>query len=171
MSSWQRWDDTLSRIEKYSVAAMLGVMILLAFLQIVLRNVFSSGISWGDPLVRYLVLWVGFIGASLATREGKHITIEVFSRGLSGRGNHYLKAISTLISALVCSLLVFAAWTFVRNEAQIGGTTFLGIPLWIPQIIIPVTFAFMALRFLLRFFAELTMIAHSAKHTKHGNPS
>jgi C4-dicarboxylate transporter DctQ subunit len=170
MSSWQKWDDMLGWIEKYTLTVMLSVMVLLAFLQIILRNVFSSGISWGDPLVRYLVLWVGFIGASLATKEGKHITIEVFSRGFSGGGNPYLSAISNLISALVCVLLVFAGWTFVRNEAQMGGTTFLQIPLWIPQIIIPITFAFMALRFTLRFFAELMLIFRSGKPTKHGKP-
>ena len=87
MSRWQRWDEILGRVEKFLLAAMLSIMILLAFLQIILRNVFSSGISWGDPLVRYLVLWVGFIGASLASKEGKHITIEVFSRWFSGSGN------------------------------------------------------------------------------------
>lgn len=137
MRSWQKWDDSLGRIEKFFVAGMLSVMILLAFLQIVLRNVFSSGISWGDPLVRYLVLWVGFIGASLATKESKHITIELFSRWLSGRGNQYLKAISNLISALVCSLLVFAGCTFLLNEAQMGGTTFLQIPIWVPKSLFP----------------------------------
>jgi TRAP-type C4-dicarboxylate transport system permease small subunit len=154
MVSWQKWDDTLGRLEKFTLAVMLSVMILLAFIQIILRNVFSSGIAWGDPLVRYLVLWVGFTGASLATREGKHITIEVFSRWLSERGNRYLQAISTLISALVCTLLVFAGWTFVLNEAKMGGTTSLQIPIWIPQIIIPVAFAVMALRFFLRFLTE-----------------
>ena len=171
MVSWQKWDDTLGRIEKFTLTVMLSVMILLAFIQIILRNVFSSGIAWGDPLVRYLVLWVAFIGASLATREGKHITIEVFSRWLSDRGNRFLQAISSLISALVCALLVFAGWTFVSNEAQMGGTTFLQIPLWIPQIIIPVAFAMMTLRFSLRFFARLVMIVNPAKYTKHGNPS
>ena len=171
MRNWQKWDDNLGRIEKFFIAGMLGVMILMAFLQIVLRNIFSSGISWGDPLVRYLVLWVGFIGASLATKESKHITIEVFSRWLSDRGNQYLKAISNLISALVCSLLVFAGGTFVLNEAQMGGTTFLQIPVWVPQIIIPVTFAFMTLRFSLRLFADLAMIFTSGNQTKHGSPS
>ena len=171
MVSWQKWDDTLGRIEKITLTVMLSVMILLAFIQIILRNVFSSGIAWGDPLVRYLVLWVGFIGASLATREGKHITIEVFSRWLSDLGNRYLQAISSFISALVCALLVFAGWTFVSNEAQMGGTTFLQIPLWIPQIIIPVAFAMMTLRFFLRFMNQLLMTVHSAKHIKHGNPS
>ena len=171
MVSWRKWDDTLGRLEKFTLTVMLSVMILLAFIQIILRNVFSSGIAWGDPLVRYLVLWVGFIGASLATREGKHITIEVFSRWLPERGNRYLQAISNLASALVCALLVFAGWTFVSNEAQMGGTTFLQIPLWIPQIIIPVAFAMMTLRFLLRFFAELVRIAKSGKHLKNGTPS
>ncbi len=158
-------------MEKFLVAVMLSVMILLAFLQIVLRNVFSSGISWGDPLVRYLVLWVGFIGASLATKEGKHITIEIFSRWLSGRGRQYLKAISNLISVIICGLLVFAGWTFVQNEAQIGGATFLQIPAWIPQIIIPATFTFMTLRFLLRFFAEFVMVFKSGNQNENGNTS
>lgn len=171
MQRWQKWNQTLARIEKFTLSTMLSVMILVAFLQIILRNVFSSGISWGDPLVRYLVLWVGFIGASLATKEGKHITIEIFSRWFSGRGNQYLRAISNLISALVCGLLVYAGWTFVSNEAQMGGSAFLQIPLWIPQIILPVTFALMTLRFGLRCWVEMMMIFTSGNPDNHGNPS
>jgi TRAP-type C4-dicarboxylate transport system permease small subunit len=169
MSRWQRWDEILGRVEKFLVALMLSVMILLAFLQIILRNAFSSGISWGDPLVRYLVLWVGFIGASLATKDGKHITIEVFSRWFSGSGSRYLKATAHLVSAFICGLLTFAGWTFVQNEAQMGGTTFLNIPAWIPQIIIPVTFALMALRFLSTFCAELAMTVKPGGDKQHGN--
>ena len=171
MSRWHRWDEILGRVEKFLVAAMLSVMILLAFLQIILRNVFSTGISWGDPLVRYLVLWVGLIGASLASKEGKHITIEVFSRWFSGHGSRYLKAISYLVSAFICGLLTFAGWTFVQNEAQMGGTTFLEIPVWIPQVIFPVTFALMTLRFGFSAFAELTLIFNPDNYTEHGNHS
>lgn len=169
MSRWQRWDEALGRAEKWFVVVMLSMMILLAFLQIILRNAFSSGIAWGDPLVRYLVLWVGFIGASLATKEGKHIIIEVFSRWLSGSSSRYLKATSHLVSAFICGLLAFAGWTFVQNEAQMGGTTFLNIPVWIPQIIIPVTFALMALRFSSSFCAELAMIVKPGRDKQHGN--
>jgi len=171
MSRWHRWDETLGRVEKFLVAAMLSVMILLAFLQIILRNVFSTGISWGDPLVRYLVLWVGLIGASLASKEGKHITIEVFSIWFSGHASRYLKAISYLVSAFICGLLTFAGWTFVQNEAQMGGITFLEIPVWIPQVIIPVTFALMTLRFGFSAFAELTMIFTPDNYSEHGKHS
>lgn len=171
MNRWQQWNETLGRVEKFLVAVVLSVMILLAFLQIVLRNLFSTGISWGDPLVRYLVLWVGFVGASLATKEGKHITIEIFSRWFSGRGSLYLKAISYLVSAFICGLLTFAAGTFVQNEAQMGATSFLKIPVWVPQIIIPVTFALITLRFVFSFIAELANIFQSGSYTEYGNKS
>jgi C4-dicarboxylate transporter DctQ subunit len=170
MNRWQSWDDTIGRLEKILVAAMLSIMILLAFLQIILRNVFSTGISWGDPLVRYLVLWVGFIGAGLATKERKHITIEVFSKWFSGRSQRYLQALSCLVSALICGLLTFAGWTFVQNDARMGGTAFLEIPVWIPEVIIPITFALMALRYGFRAFAEFVTIfnpGHSSQNGSH----
>jgi TRAP-type C4-dicarboxylate transport system permease small subunit len=171
MNRWKNWDDTIGRMEKFLVAAMLSLMILLAFLQIILRNVFSTGISWGDPLVRYLVLWVGFIGAGLATKEGKHITIEVFSKWFSGNGQRYLQVFSCLVSALICGLLTFAGLTFVQNEAQMGGTTFLEIPVWIPEVIIPITFALMTLRFGFRALAAFVMIFNPGHNSQNGSHS
>ena len=97
MRKLDQWNDALGRVEKFFVVVMLSVMILLAFLQIVLRNAFSTGISWGDPIVRYLVLWVAFIGASLATKEEKHITIEVLSRWVSANNASYLRLLSQLV--------------------------------------------------------------------------
>jgi TRAP-type C4-dicarboxylate transport system permease small subunit len=77
---WERADAIIDRVEQTLVSIFLSVMILIAFLQIVLRNLFATGFTWGDPLVRNLVLWVGFIGAAIATREGKHISIDVVSQ-------------------------------------------------------------------------------------------
>ena len=66
-------DEHISRLEKILIAVLLTVMILMAFSQIVLRNFFSTGIAWGDALVRYLVVWVGFVGAAIAAKEGRHV--------------------------------------------------------------------------------------------------
>lgn len=158
MNRWNRWDEYLAQAEKAMVAFLLSMMILLAFLQIVLRNFFATGISWGDGVVRYLVLWVGFIGATLAVKEGKHINMEVFSRWVFGRGRIYLNGISHLCSTFICGLLTFAAIKFVHFEAQMGNTTFLGLPVWLPEMIIPTTFGLMAFRFAMRFFMELAKI-------------
>ena len=72
MDHWRRLDRIIGHLEKVLLSVMLAAMILLAFLQIVLRNFFDTGLPWGDSLVRYLVLWVGFIGAALATNEESH---------------------------------------------------------------------------------------------------
>ena len=94
MDQWDHVDKIISRVEQLLLAIMLSLMILVAVLQIVLRNFFATGLSWGDPLVRYLVLWAGFTGAALATKEGKHINIDVFSRWVPGRGYTIIQIIT-----------------------------------------------------------------------------
>ena len=79
MDRWDRVDEIIGRFEHVSLAVLLGLMILVAFMQILLRNLFSTGFSWGDNIYRYLVMRVGFIGSAMATREGSHITIYVLS--------------------------------------------------------------------------------------------
>jgi len=155
MKSWDRLDGIVSRVEKALMVAFLSLMILTAFAQIVLRNFWGVGLAWSEPLVRYLVLWVGFIGAALATREGRHITLEVLARRTPGRGSRVPEALSQLCSSMVCALLAYAAMKFIHDEAQIGSRTFLDLPVWIPELIIPITFAMMALRFLLRTIRAL----------------
>jgi TRAP-type C4-dicarboxylate transport system permease small subunit len=140
----------MGRVEKVLIVLFLSLMILTAFAQIALRNLFGIGLSSSEPLVRYLVLWVGFIGAALAAREGRHITIEVFALWAAGKGGRQLAVVPQVCSAVVCGLLTYAAVKFVIDDAQLGSRTFLDLPTWVPELIIPATFALMTLRFTLR---------------------
>jgi TRAP-type C4-dicarboxylate transport system permease small subunit len=158
MHIWDRLDEKISRVEQVFVTILLTMMILMAFFQIVLRNFFDTGITWGDSLVRYLVVWVGFIGAAIATKEGKHITIDVVSRWLTEPNSNYIHLISHFFSAVICGLLTLAAIKFIRFEAQMGSTAFFKLPVWVPEIIIPVTFGLMTLRFAVRFLSEFARI-------------
>lgn len=150
MDQWERMDAIIDRVEQTLIVILLSTMIVIAFLQILLRNIFATGLTWGDPLVRNLVLWVGFVGAAIAAREGRHINIDVGSRWMPSREKIFTEGITQLFSFFICGLLTFAAVKFIKNEAQMGSVTFLEIPTWIPQIILPITFALMALRFGLR---------------------
>ena len=156
MNRWERIDETIVRVEEALVVSFLGVMIFIAFLQIVLRNVFSTGLDWGDSLLRNLVLWIGFIGATLATKEGKHINIDVISTWLPPLGKNVVTLITHLFSFLVCCALTYATLKFIRNEVQMGQNTFLDIPVWIPEMILPMTFGLMSFRFGLRSFRNLS---------------
>ncbi len=152
---WEGIDKAIERVEQALLITFLGGIILLAFLQIILRNFFSTGLDWGDSLVRNLVLWIGFLGATLATKEGKHINIDVVSRILPSWGKRAVALIVHLFSFLICCSLTYAALKFIKNEAEMGHSTFLGIPTWIPELILPMTFGLMTFRFGLRFLKSL----------------
>jgi TRAP-type C4-dicarboxylate transport system permease small subunit len=158
MNRWERVDETIDRVEQTFLVTFLGFMILIAFLQIVLRNFFNTGLSGGDSLLRNLVLWIGFIGATLATKEGKHINIDVVLRWLPSLGKNVVTLITHLFSFFVCCGLTYAALKFIKNEAQMGNMTFLNIPAWVPEMILPMTFGLMTFRFGLRSFKTLSKI-------------
>jgi TRAP-type C4-dicarboxylate transport system permease small subunit len=162
MTIWNKLDAKISRIETILVTILLALMILMAFSQIVLRNFFSSGIDWSDALVRYLVVWVAFVGAAIATREGKHITFDLLSRWLTCTGTIAMQALSNFFSAVICSLLTVAAAKFIWFEAQMGSTAFLDLPVWVPELIMPIAFGLMTLRFLMGMIAEIGKMLHQS---------
>jgi len=155
------FDNWIARFESILLVIVLSMMVLLAFLQVVLRNLFSEGILWGDTFLRHLVLWVGFLGASLATREKKHINIDLFTRFFKGKAKALILSVTNLFAATVCWYLTSAAWTFVMDERAYNSIIFNDIPAWYFQIIIPVGFLLMTFRFLIIFIENLVQIFSS----------
>ncbi|MFV1951301.1 MAG: TRAP transporter small permease [Nitrospinota bacterium] len=143
-------DDILARIETVLLISLLTFMISLAFLEVILRNFFSYGIVWGDIFLRYLVIWIALLGASLATREGRHINIDIISRYLSWRWKTLTEVVVNIVSATVCIFLSVAAWKFITDEWQSGGILFHNIPAWIMEIILPSAFILITFRFIIR---------------------
>ena len=160
-------DEKIGRLEQILIVALLMVMILMAFSQIVLRNFFNTGIGWGDALVRYLVVWVGFIGAAIAAKEDKHISIDVLARWITGAGESTIQAISHFSSAAICGLLTWAGIKFIWFEAQMGGTTFFKLPVWVPELIIPIAFGLMTLRYTLRLINGFTKTNSRTNRTEY----
>jgi TRAP-type C4-dicarboxylate transport system permease small subunit len=159
MKTLENLNKWIERAETAVLVLVLGFMVIFAFLQVVLRNIFNEGILWGDIFLRHLVLWVGFLGASLATREAKHINIDVFTRFLSDKGKAILHLITNLFSVFICLLLSKAGWTFVQDEKMMGTTIFSEVPAWYFQIIIPIGFLLMAFRFLIQSFENIRSLA------------
>jgi len=153
-------NKNIARVESALLVFIVTVMVLMAFTQVVLRNLFDQGILWGDIFLRHLVLWVGFIGASLATRQEKHITIDLFGRMLTGKWKQAVSLLTNLFSAFICFLLARAGWNFVMDERTAGTTLFNNIPVWYFQIIIPFGFYLMVFRFLV---LGITCLVHLLK--------
>ena len=150
----------LNHVEDGILVAILTLMIGLAALQILLRNFFGAGIIWSDMLVRVLVLWVGLVGAMVATRQNKHISIDLVARYLPKGFNLPVKAVVELFAATVCALAAYYSFIFVYAEFYDGGPAFGQVPVWVCQAIMPLAFGVMSLRYLMmsliKFNAVLT---------------
>jgi TRAP-type C4-dicarboxylate transport system permease small subunit len=137
----------LYRIENGILVVLLLSMLAMAVLQIVLRNLFESGIIWGDILVRILLLWVGLAGAMVASRRGNHINIDILSRYLPERAGSIVKSAVEFFTAAVCSVAAFYTLKFVKIEFEDGGMAFAQVPIWVCEAIIPIAFIVIALRY------------------------
>lgn len=141
----------LERVEDWLLAALVLILVCLAGAQILLRNVFDTGLSWADPFLRTLVLWTGMLGALAAVRDDKHIALNVLERFLSPRAQRLSRIVTLGFAAVVCAAMAWYGVALVRVEmveaAQVGV-----IPAWFPESILPVAFALMAIRFAVHAF-------------------
>lgn len=143
-------DRFFYRVEYGLLVAVLGSMVLLAFMQVVLRNFFGTGVVWADTVVRHLVLFCGFVGAALATREERHISIDALTRFLSARRRSIALIFTSTFAAIVCYYLATAAWSYVLEERNYGGELVLGIQTWVALLIIPAGYLLIAFHFIVK---------------------
>ena len=144
--------------EEAFLCLLLFAMILLACVQIFLRVFYSSGILWVDPLLRYMVIWVGLFGAAVATKQSKHISIDIISYLVPEKFLSWLHGFINFFSASVCVALTYAAVIFVRDEAFYGGRGILDIPSWCLNLAYPIAFGMIASRFLILALKDLGKI-------------
>jgi TRAP-type C4-dicarboxylate transport system permease small subunit len=140
------------RLEVGAVAAMVGTLVLLGAVQIFLRNAFHSGLLWADPLMRHIVLWLGAMGAALASAHMRHITVDGLSRLLPAPWKPARRVVVYGATAVAAYLLAVAALRLVVDERGFGEVAFLGVRTWVLQLVLPACFGLIAYRSLLAIF-------------------
>lgn len=160
-------DRFLASIEKLCLCASLTLMLVVASLQVILRNGFHSGIEWADVLVRHLVLFLLFFGASLATRDRRHIQMDISSKLVPAKLKPALDLVINLFCIFITILLFKASYTFTADEKASGDILFLNIPNWIFVLVMPVGFALISLRFALNGFHNVRALC--GKEPYHGH--
>jgi TRAP-type C4-dicarboxylate transport system permease small subunit len=131
------------------LVVILSGMIVLASGQIVLRNFFDIGFIWSDEALRLMVLWLAVAGAVAASRDDKHINVEVLDRFLPGRVKTLKDALIHGFTAGICGVVAWHSFLFVRMSHEFGDVLLGGIPAWLLQAILPVGFGLIAYRYTL----------------------
>ena len=96
------------------MAVFLAVMVVLVFGNVVLRYGFNSGITVSEELSRWLFVWVTFLGAIVAMKEGAHLGSDTLVSRLSVRGQKVCLVLGHLLMLWVCWLLFKGSWELVK---------------------------------------------------------
>jgi C4-dicarboxylate transporter DctQ subunit len=157
-----RLESWLHRLEDWILSLLLLGMILLACLQIFLRNMFDSGLVWADPLLSIALLWLSLLGALAASRYDKHLAIDVITHWAPAQLRFLVKIVTSAFTAAICLVLAFYAAGFVLEEYRYGTTAVAGLPAWWFELVIPVTFALMGLRYAIQVLQRLFILSRGA---------
>lgn len=156
----QAINNGVARIESIALAICLLTMLFVAFFQVVMRNIYDIGYVWADILVRILVLWVGLLGAAIATSEARHLTIDVITKFLPPRFAQTIRVTTWLFALTICVLLARAAMMYMEMQKQGGEETIFGIPSYLTEIIIPIAFVLISFHFVLLILQGIIGIFH-----------
>ena len=139
-----RWDEALANLETTLLAILILGSLAASLVQIGLRNFGAAALPETDSVVRRAVLWIAFLGASLATFRGSHLAVDVSEHVLPAHATRLVSAAAHLVAAVVTALLTVAAARFVAAELAFAGAAGAAAAL-----VMPLGFALMTLRFLL----------------------
>ncbi len=142
------------RFENGLVAIGLFLMAFIPLIEILSRIAGYAGLSGSTEYVQHLTLWVGFLGAILAAKEGRHLSMLAGVDLLPERIKHNINIGTTVVSTAVCGSLLWAGLELVHAEYGVAKPIAGWLPQWIAIIIMPIGFGMVALR----------LIWHSSDH-------
>lgn len=141
----------LDRLEEGFCAMALLATALILFVNVTLRYVFSASTSWAEELIKYLMIWITFVGGSLCVRRGAHIRMDFLLGKLSPKSRGVVDRVIYLVSAVFCGFLAAYGVQIVSFNFRSGQVSpALEVPMWIVYSAIPIGSGLMALRFLQR---------------------
>lgn len=151
-----RWVD---RLERLVLAGLVMGMVGLSAVQILLRNVWHTGLNWAEPLLGMALLWLTMLGALAAAGLGRHLSIDLAAALLPRRASVWVGRATSVFAAVVCGLLAWAAGRYLGFQREMDATDLLGWPIWKYYGIIPVAFWLMVFRFAVRAFVPASWLA------------
>lgn len=138
------------------LATILGALCGGAFL--FLYFVLQAGIQygWTSGLTSILLMYVGFVGASMATHDGRHIAVDAIRKNLKSKNFHLYNAIGDIVTLLFTTFLCIMAVRYLIH-LKVGGDMHPPSELsaWISAIPIGFGFMMMAVRFGIRIVSSL----------------
>ena len=140
-------------------------MVVLPLAEIVFRRAFSRGIPGSGPIVQHLTLWVGFLGAAIASRDGKLLALATGTFIPQGVWRRAADIFAAAFGACASVVLAWGGWQMTMIEREAGTNIGADIQAWVAQLVLPIAFALIAVRLVWRpGFNSLNPVTHVDTH-------
>ena len=126
-----------------AMLATLGIIVL-PLGEIVLRKWFATGITGSAPFAQHLTMWVGMLGAAIAARDGKLLSLATGEFLPKGRVTEVARVIAATVSAAVATVFAAGGVTLVKIDRIDGAEIAAGVPVWVADLVFPVAFTLIA---------------------------
>jgi len=154
----------LNRLEEYALSVMLLQMGLSMFVQVVMRYVFRSAITWLDELVHIEVVLLTFFGASLGIKYGSHICLELLHKFARGRLGRIIGVVNHLAVAAYAGVVIYYGVGLIdMMQARPHFTPTLRIPKHYLYVVVCVALALIGLRSLARAGQDLVRVVRLSR--------
>jgi C4-dicarboxylate transporter, DctM subunit len=134
----------LQLAENGFAGAVFLLMASLPLADFITRQFNPLGIPGSLDIVKHLALWVAFLGAAIAARENKLLTLATGTMIPAGRIRNIGLVIAGITTVAVSGLLAWGAVELVLNTRDLGTTMGPHVPAWLTQLVLPLSFALIA---------------------------
>lgn len=145
----------IDNLENYLCQFLLVLFVLLLFVQIVMRNLFSSSLAWGDELATYAFVWFAYMGAAYAAKMSAHNRVTFQFKLFPRVVEKVCSIVTDLIWVGFNAFLVYLSYDFVFNRMNIfWKSQTMGVPMKYFYMIIPLAFLLMSIRILQNLYVK-----------------
>ena len=132
---------SFNRFLEYFLALLMGIMLLSVCWQVITRYFLGNPSSFTDELARYLMIWIGVLGAAYASGKGMHLSIDLLPSKLTGKAKYNLSiAINLLIIFFVVTTLIIGGSRLVYITYTLGQVSAaMQLPLAYVYMILPIS--------------------------------
>jgi TRAP-type C4-dicarboxylate transport system permease small subunit len=148
-----RFDDLLAKGEAVVIIAMVGIMTVVVFLQVVYRYVLTQPLHWSEELARYLFVWLSILGATLALQKRGHFGLDVLFRIFPRQLKPYMTVFVHFLMGIVIFVILVQGMTLVQKTA-LQDSPAMGIPMSWAYACLPVGGALMAIHLIVIFLKD-----------------
>ena len=113
-----------------------AAMVVVVAAQVFFRYVLNQSLFWSEELARYILVWLTFLGASVAYRRNAHPRIDLFSTRLGAPVNRALRIGAHLVAIAFFGLLVIYGTQFA-HFVRLQISPALQLPKWVIMVVLP----------------------------------